>query len=173
MPFIKKTHGETALWIPLLPFSEFACREALFWTKCTEVRSRLGIPGIPHFMLTGSFVAVSHVDLVVPRDLHVTRFPDAPSQLLTAEYARRTSDAFRLPTFVMPVRPVSVAMTQLYSQPFSQLSSFMSCYINRIKPFLLKNVFLSSLNWTLFLSCGEFFVLLPHLGGNRPLMMTS
>lgn len=95
VPFIRKTHCETALWIPLLLFSEFACWEALFWTKCTELRGRLGILGIPHFMLTGTSVTVNHADLVVPRDLHVTRFPHAPSQLLTAEYARRTSDAFR------------------------------------------------------------------------------
>lgn len=162
MPFIRKTQDDRRL----VAFSEFACREVLFWTKYTEVRGRLGIPGISKFMLTGTSLAVSHVDLVVPRDLHLTRFSDVPSQLLTAEYAGRTSDAFRLPTFVMPVRPASVAMALCYSQPHSQLSSFMSCYINRMKPFLLKNLFLFSLNWALFLSCGEFFVLLPHLEGN-------
>lgn len=138
-----------------------------------EVRGRLGIPGIPHFMLTGTSVSVSHADLVVPRDLHVTRLPDAPSQLLTVAYARRTPDAFGIPTCVMSMGPASVPLTLHYSQPCSQLNSFMSCCINGMKTFLLKNVFLSSLNWTFLLSCADFFVSFPHFEGNQHLMMTS
>lgn len=72
-------------------------------------------------MLTGTSVIFSHVDLVAPRDLCDTRFPDASpeqSRAFNSSICKEDlnlSDAFRVSTSVVPVQPASVAMTLDYS----------------------------------------------------------